>query len=1091
MRRRATVDFDGRPTTSVLLQPTTPAPRVDVIEIGPSTLPADVNRAVAASDAPVILLSPDAERFDAEWAAPLATDALRADVGVVGPRLVDPTGDTLLSAGRVVHPVLDDRFAGDAADAPGPWGAFFVAREVSAVAPWGLTVERSAFSTAGGLPTDVGLDVAVAELCVALATRGRSAIWTPAATLAVPETILAERRRLLDDDADRCRIDADMVRATQRRPAVTTERYDLVGLSHLDGEGFDAYRHTAAQLRAGAFDLVTSDVFDTIVTRPMSRPSDLFVQLGRTLPLPTHVTPTVFAQARREAERRARQQRSDARRRARLDETPEIDPEQLGQDPEIAAPECTLAEIWSFMPHDWVDAASGATAELALEGRSLRPIPRTVELFRIAHECGVPVVLVSDIYLGASDLSAVLERAGLDMGLVDEVVTSADHRLGKAHGLLGRVIADRGVAPARVAHIGDNEVADVETAADLGATPIHVDVPLANRHVTLPPEPLRQWSRANGTDLGISAAVRATLVEAGPLGLDPSFQFGVAVAGPALAGFSRWVCDSTAELGATHTHCLLREGATIAELMQVTAPHGPVPVPLHVSRWVTMRAAVVDGTVDELSTALARRADLTADHVAAAFGCDADRVRHVLGAQRVAPGLLRDACTALSADDELRSTIVASAAELRTRVARYLHDRLRLDDDAPIVVADVGWGGTIQEGLTRILHTEGIDREVVGLYLALSAPGEQRLARGARMRSYLPNEADDPQSARHSRAIAHHADTIERIMTPEIGTLVDVADDGTPVCRDAADDPIPATLAAAQRGLRAVTARLADRSRGLGDFDDPRWSSTDLRTAFAATIADAVTSPSTPLAEALGAWPHDDVAGTAHRSIAGGELATAVRFANVRDVDLLDPSGRNWLAGLAGAVNPVLAGHLAAARAGVPIDRLAPESENGMARLAAFEVGSDLAAVQVGHVVSVAPAGWSVLHLDGPVESLRSIRFDAGEHDSLVDVGHFGIALSTSDGWRLPVRELDLLDDDITWIDAHPLDGQRFAHRSGGHLLLDIAADIAPTIRSVQVTVGFRSWHLGPDSELTRTPALRRVEDQRRRVRNAVRRRLR
>ena len=123
-----------------------------------------------------------------------------------------------------------------------------------------------------------------------------------------------------------------------------------------------------------------------------------------------------------------------------------------------------------------------------------------------------------------------------------------------------------------------------------------------------------------------------------------------------------------------------------------------------------------------------------------------------------------------------------------------------LDDDAPIVVADVGWGGTIQEGLTRILRSEGIDREVVGLYFALSSPGEQRLARGARMWSYLPNEFDDLQAARHSRAIAHHADTIERIMTPEIGTLIDVTDDGTPVCRDPSEDPIPPTLASSPTG---------------------------------------------------------------------------------------------------------------------------------------------------------------------------------------------------------------------------------------------------------------------------------------------------
>jgi hypothetical protein len=327
-------------------------------------------------------------------------------------------------------------------------------------------------------------------------------------------------------------------------------------------------------------------------------------------------------------------------------------------------------------------------------------------------------------------------------------------------------------------------------------------------------------------------------------------------------------------------------------------------------------------------------------------------------------------------------------------------------------------------------------------------------------------------------------------MTPEIGTLIDITADGSPVCRDPSEDPLPPTLVAAQLGVREVATRLARSSTGLSDFADARWSSGGLRAAFAEVVADAVTAPSAPLAEALGAWPHDDVAGTAHRSIASLSLATAVRYANARDLQLLDPSGRSWLAGLACAVNPVLSGHLAAAQAGIAVDRLAPESENGMARLAAFELGSDLAAVQIGDVVAVAPAGWSVLRLVGPVESLRSIRFDAGEHDALVDIGLFSIRMSTTDALPLPERELDLRDEDITWVNAHRLDARRFAQRSGGHLLIDIAPALAPTIRSVEVTAAFRSWCLNEDSELSRTPVAQRVDAQRRRVRNAVRNRL-
>ena len=284
-----------------------------------------------------------------------------------------------------------------------------------------------------------------------------------------------------------------------------------------------------------------------------------------------------------------------------------------------------------------------------------------------------------------------------------------------------------------------------------------------------------------------------------------------------------------------------------------------------------MRAAVVDGTVDELVTALARRADLTADHVAHAFACDPERVRQVLGADRVDAGELRDACIALSAADELRSTIVESACRPPVACDPIPARTAPLDDDAPIVLADVGMGRDDPGGAhsNSAERTESITRSS-GCTSRSRRRAKSGSARGARMWSYLPNESDDPQGARHSRAIAHHADTIERIMTPEIGTLIDIADGRHARC---AGTPrrIPFRRhssrhsAASERWQRASP----DRSMGLSDFADARWSSGGLRAAFAEVIADAVTAPSAPLAEALGAWPHDDVAGTAHRSIAG------------------------------------------------------------------------------------------------------------------------------------------------------------------------------------------------------------------------------
>jgi hypothetical protein len=510
-----------------------------------------------------------------------------------------------------------------------------------------------------------------------------------------------------------------------------------------------------------------------------------------------------------------------------------------------------------------------------------------------------------------------------------------------------------------------------------------------------------------------------------------------------------------------------------------------------------MRAAVIEATPDELFTALARRADLSVAHVVDAFGCDPVRVRAVLGAESVRPQEVPTACAALANDDVVRDQIIASAAELRGRVLTYLRSTLVLPDGEPFVVADVGWGGTIQEGLTRILQSDGIDVDTNGLYLALSGAGEERLARGARMFSYLPNSTDDADAAQHSRTVAHHADTVERIMTPAIGTLIDIDEQGAPVCRPVGHDPIPHTLRAAQRAMRLVVDRLADPAVGPGDLADRRWLDPSLRAAFARTIADVITTPSPPLAEALGAWPHDDVAGTAHRPIAGTDLVDIISFATIRDIERLDPTGRKWVAGLAARFNPALSAQIAADRAGVATAGLAPHGENGIALLAAFEIGSNDPVLKVLHHVAVLPGGWSMIQMRGDVESLRSLRFDSGEGAALVEIGHFSVLLSTVGGDVDSERRIALTDPSLAFVDAHRIGKRRFAHRAGGHLLLDISPHIADDVRAVDMVVAFRCWRVD-DDDLLSPPVADRVVDATRRISrritrtaaNAVQRRL-
>ena len=245
----------------------------------------------------------------------------------------------------------------------------------------------------------MGLDVAVAELCVRLATNGHATLVEPTAILP-----LDHDGPLLDDDPEAIPGQvptggrADEVSIVARRlPEIRRERFATTGLLSDDALEPSPYLTAHRAIVSGATDLVTSDVFDTVVTRPMARPSDLFVELGRRMhsagALPDRVTPAIFAAGRRSAEGRARTAHSNARRAAlRADGVAD---DVIDRDPVVMAPECTLREVWEQMPEDWGDASTddAVQRELDLEAEMLRPIDAVIDVSRLTPTYCLPAFL--------------------------------------------------------------------------------------------------------------------------------------------------------------------------------------------------------------------------------------------------------------------------------------------------------------------------------------------------------------------------------------------------------------------------------------------------------------------------------------------------------------------------------------------------------------------------------------------------------------------------------------------------------------------------------------------------------------------------
>lgn len=138
----------------------------------------------------LLFLNDDLHADDPDWLTELVRQAVRPEVGVVGPLLLYPDGRiqhagvfTVGHGGGGVHLLHGLDPAGDL-----HLDLHRVAREVTAVTGACLMVGRRTFLDVGGFNEDlavVGNDI---DLCLRIAGNGKATIWTPAATLVHAES---------------------------------------------------------------------------------------------------------------------------------------------------------------------------------------------------------------------------------------------------------------------------------------------------------------------------------------------------------------------------------------------------------------------------------------------------------------------------------------------------------------------------------------------------------------------------------------------------------------------------------------------------------------------------------------------------------------------------------------------------------------------------------------------------------------------------------------------------------------------------------------------------------------------------------------
>ena len=187
------------------------------------------------------------------------------------------------------------------------------------------------------------------------------------------------------------------------------------------------------------YDVISFDIFDTLIFRPFSEPTDLFFFLGERTGI------LDLKRLRMQAEAEARVQKYKEEKHY----------------------EIKLSDIWSRLENEiGVTKEQGMQMEQALEMEFCYANPFMQQVFTQLREHGKRIVITSDMYLSKAFLSELLQKNGY--GGYEELYVSCEYEKSKAEGSLYEVVKGAYPDTDSMIHVGDNPVSDVKNAKKHG-----------------------------------------------------------------------------------------------------------------------------------------------------------------------------------------------------------------------------------------------------------------------------------------------------------------------------------------------------------------------------------------------------------------------------------------------------------------------------------------------------------------------------------------------------------------------------------------------------------------------------------------------
>lgn len=277
--------------------------------------------------------------------------------------------------------------------------------------------------------------------------------------------------------------------------------------------------------------VISFDIFDTLLLRPFVKPADLFVYIEQI------TQKNNFATTRQSAE--------------------SVFYNKFGY-----SKEATIEDIYSVMPAEYTELKD---LELKLELTGLKINPEVKKIYDYAITNGKTVIIASDMYLPLDFIKTVLESNGITKYKKLYLSNQINKRKDRGD-MYDYIIDDLKVSPSQILHIGDNKKSDFEQAKKHKITPYLYDK-VIDRFLNTAPKRFKKFYNEYKNHIFVS--ILTALISQKKANKDYWYNFGYDIAGSIVYSYTRWIYNIANKENIKNILFVARDGYTAQKVFNI------------------------------------------------------------------------------------------------------------------------------------------------------------------------------------------------------------------------------------------------------------------------------------------------------------------------------------------------------------------------------------------------------------------------------------------------------------------------------------------------------------------------------------------